>query len=110
MAEKLGTQEVKDVVAGALGVSSLIEAVADGISIGDIGELVQAARKVPAAIAAIKSGKLIPELKDLDDAEKADLKKWSVDECDLEDDKAEAVIEQVLSVAIDLSDLLKVLA
>ena len=106
--EKLGVSELKNVLGLGLSVGQLVEALADGVGISDIAKLVGVVRKAPSAIAALKSGKVLSELKDLDDTEKAELKAYVAAEFDLADDKIEAAIEAGLNVAIDLSDLLKI--
>lgn len=108
MPEKLGIQEVKQVLALGVSLGQLVEALSDGVGLGDIGKLVAVVKRAPAGISAVKSGKVIPELKDLDDAEKTELKNWSKEELDLKDDNLEAKIEAGLWVAIDLCDLLKI--
>ena len=105
--EKLGISEVKDVLGLGLAVGELVEALADGVGISDIAKLVGVVKKAPAAVAAIKSGKVLPELKDLDDAEKAELKAYAASEFNLANDKVEAAVEAGLGVVLDLADLLK---
>lgn len=106
--EKLGIVEVKEVLGLGIAVGQLVESLADGVGISDIGKLIAVVRKAPAAVNAIKSGKVLPEIKDLDDAEKAELKAYAASEFDLADDKVEAAIEAGLFIAIDLCDLLKI--
>ena len=108
MPEKLGIEELKDVVALGISVGELVEALSDGVGISDIGKLVAVVRRAPAAVASLKSGKVLPELKDLDAEEKMALKAWAAEELDLENDKVEAAVEAGLNVAIDLCDLLKI--
>ena len=105
--EKLGTQELKDVLGLGLALGELVEALADGVGISDIAKLVGVVKKAPAAVAALKSGKVLPELKDLDDAEKAELKAYAASEFNLANDKVEAAVEAGLGVVLDLADLLK---
>lgn len=107
MAEKLGFEEVKAVVNCGLKVGELVDALSDGIGIGDIGALLRAAKSVKPAIDAIKSGKLVPELKDLDDEEKAALKTFIGEEFDISNDALEDTIEKAINVVVDLSEILK---
>jgi hypothetical protein len=72
--EKLGIEEVKPVLGLGLALGQLVESLSDGVGLGDIGKLVSVVKRAPSAVSALKSGKFIPELKDLDDAEKAELK------------------------------------
>ncbi len=106
--EKLGIEEVKAVVKGPLALAELVDALADGVGLTDIGSLIKAGASVKPMIAAIKTGKLIPELKDLDEAEKAELKKFIAENFNLKDDEIELKIELALSVVVDLTDLLNV--
>lgn len=106
--EKLGISEVKDVLGLGLAVGELVEALADGVGISDIAKLVGVVRKAPSAVSALKSGKVLPELKDLDAEEKAELKAWAAQEFQLQNHNVEAAVEAGLNVAIDLCDLLKI--
>ena len=108
MSEKLGIEELKEVLGLGLALGELVEALSDGVGISDIGKLVGVVKKAPAAVTALKSGKVLPELKDLDVAEKAELKAYAMAEFDLANDKVEAAVEAGLSVVIDLTDLLKI--
>jgi hypothetical protein len=89
--DKLGIDEVKEVLGLAFSVGQLVESLSDGVGLNDIGKLVSVVKKAPSAVTAIKSGKVIPELKDLDDNEKSELKKWAASEFDLSDDKIESL-------------------
>lgn len=106
MADKLGISEVKDVLALGIGVGELVEALSDGVGISDIGALLAVAKRVKAGVAAVKSGKIVPELKDLDEAEKAELKAFCVEDLDLSDENLEAQIEGGLAIAVELCALL----
>lgn len=101
-------QEIKDVVSLGIGVAELVDAVADGVSIGDIWSLVGLLKKVKPALDAVKSGKLLDEYKNLDQPSKDDLIAWFDAELDLKDDKVEQVIESAWSVVVGLGDLVKV--
>jgi hypothetical protein len=105
--EKMGIESIKDVLAFTFSTVNLVEALGDGVGLGDIGALVSVAKRAPKGLSALKSGMLIPELKDLDESEKLALKEFCVSEFDLKDDKLEGLIETGLVVAIDLTDLLK---
>jgi hypothetical protein len=106
---KLGIEQTKEVLGLGLSVGQLIAGLSDGIGIKDIGALVSVIKRVPSAISAIKSGQIIPELKDLEDSEKSELKSYVSANFDIDDDKIEAAVEAGLYVAIDLSDLIKVI-
>ena len=106
--EKLGIEEVKLALGLGISVGELVESLADGIGLSDIGKLVSVVKHAPSAISSIKSGKIIPELKDLDEAEKTELKDYLKEEFDLSDDNLEAKIEAGLFVVIDLCGLLKI--
>jgi len=107
MQEQFGIDEVKSVIQMGLSVGELVDALSDGIGLGDIGALLRAAKAVKPAIDALKSGKLIPEIKDLSDEEKQQLKDFVAAEFDIKDDALEAAIKKGLQIAIDLSDLIK---
>lgn len=109
MAEKLGVSEVKDILAVGVQVTKLVSALSDGVGISDLGALLSAAKAVKPAIDAVKSGKLIPELKDLDETEKAELNGYvKVELDDIDESVLGSVVEKAFSVALDLCDLLKV--
>lgn len=108
MPEKMGIAELKSVIGLGLALGELVESLADGVGLSDIGSLLSVAKKVSPAITAIKSGLLLPELKDLSDLEKAELKSYVANEFVLKNESLELAIEKGLHVAIDLSELLKV--
>ena len=58
---------------------------------------------VPGLIKAVPE--FVPEFKDLDDTEKAELKAWFTEEFDIPNDKVEGYIELAFNVAIGLSSL-----
>jgi len=96
MSEKVGIEELKDVLAFGIDVG---EALSDGIGIEDISALFG----LPEAIAGISN---VPaEIADLDEAERKELKEYVSTEFDIPDDKLEAVIEQSISVVVDLYNL-----
>jgi hypothetical protein len=105
MPEKLGIEELKSVLILGIHLGELVDSLSNGIGIDDLGPLVRVGKSVKPAIDAIKSGKIIPEAKDLDAEEKVALKAFIVEELDLENDNLEAIIEQALSVVVDISDL-----
>lgn len=103
----LGIQEVKDVVKMGLAIGELVDGLSDGIGLSDIGPALKAAKAVKPAIDALKSGQLLPELKDLSEEERVELKEFVSVEFDLRDDALEAAIEKGLQIAIDLSKLIQ---
>lgn len=108
--QSLGTEEVKQVLALGVRAAELIDALSDGVGLSDLGALLRAAKAVKPAVEAIKSGRLVPAIKDLDEVEKADLKAWAVAELNLKDDELEAKIEKAIAVAVDLTDLVKAIS
>jgi hypothetical protein len=98
-------QEIKDVVQLGISVVELVDSVADGVSLGDIFQVVGVLKKVKPAIDAVKSGKLLDEYKALDQTSKDELVKWFDSELELKEDKVEAVVEQVWAVILDLNSL-----
>jgi hypothetical protein len=105
--EKMGIEEVKQVVKMGLAMGELVDALSDGVGISDIKPLIKAGVAVKPGIDAVKSGKVVPELKDLDDAEKVELKQFVKDNFDISDDVIEVQIETGIGIAVDLCDLLK---
>lgn len=106
--EKLGIEELKSVVSLGIALGEFVDHIADGLGLSDVPSGIKLVRHVPGAVAAIKSKKVLPELKDLDEAEKAELKSFIKTEFDIKDDELEIKIESALFVVIDLADLLKV--
>lgn len=104
---KLGIQELKDVVNCGICLGELVDALSDGVGLSDIGAALRAAKSVKPAIDAVKSGLIVPELKDLDESEKAELKTFVGEEFDISNDGIEEVIEKAINVVIELSDILK---
>ena len=103
-----GIQETKELVGFVLSVGEGVAALADGgVSFSDVVKFVEAARRAPAGIGGV--GMVLPELKDLDEAEKAELKKFVEEDFDIPQDSVELAIEAAFKVGIDLSDLLKLL-
>lgn len=99
---QLGIQELKDVVRMGLAVGNLIDALADGIGISDLKALWKAGISVPAGVRAVKSGLLIPQVKDLQPEEKADLEAMVREEFDLKNDGLEQAIEDAIATAIQI--------
>ena len=101
-------KELLEVVGFALslveGIASLVDG---GVSFSDVVKFVEAARRAPAAFKDIHLA--LPELKNLSDAGKEELKKFIEEDFDIPQDNIELAIESALKVAVDLSDLLKVL-
>jgi len=96
MAEKLGIEELKDVVDFGLGVG---EALSDGVGIEDISALFA----LPEAITGISD---VPaEIADMDEAERAELNQFVKDNFDIPDDKLEEFIEAAVAVVINLYGL-----
>lgn len=102
-------QEIKDVVSLAIGIGELLDSVADGVSLGDIFQVVGVLKKVKPAIDAVKSGKIVDELKALDQPAKDDLEAWFVAEFDIKSDQVEAVVEQGFKAILELTSLLDLL-
>lgn len=103
----LGISEIKAVVAMGLSVGELVDALSDGIGLGDLGALLRAGKSIKPAIDAIGSGQLLPELKDLSDEERAELKAFVAEEFDLSNDGLEVAIEKALQIAVDLTRLIQ---
>lgn len=101
-------KETKELVGFGLSVAEGIAALSDGgVSFSDVVKFIEAAKRAPAAF---KDAKLVvEEMKNLDEPAKEELKKFIVDDFDIPQDSVEEVIEGVLKVLVDLSDLLKLL-
>ncbi len=110
MPEKLGVEELKSVILLGLHLGELVDSLSNGIGLDDIGPALRIVKDAKPALEAIKSGKLLPELKDLDVEEREALKSWVTEELDISNDALESVIEKALSVIIDLTDLAKLSA
>lgn len=98
-------QEIKDVVELGISVVELIDAVTDGVSLGDVLSVVGVLKKVKPAIDAVKTGKLLDEYVALDQAAKDELIKWFDTDLSISNVNVEKVIEQVWAVVLDLNDL-----
>ena len=103
----LGIQEVKAVVKMGLAIGELVDSLSDGLSLSDLGPALRVAKSVKPAIDALKSGQLLPELEDLSDDEREELKQFVADEFDISNDSLEAAVEKGLQIAIDLSKLVE---
>ena len=98
----LGIQQLKAVVKMGLCIGELIDGLADGVSFADIPVAWRAAKAVKPAFDAVKSGQLIPELKDLK-ADEIDELKVLIEELDLRSDSLEQSIEEKINYALDLA-------
>lgn len=103
MSEKLGIEELKPVVKELLNLGEAAAALSDGIGIGDVDEGFKVLVGLLPAISALRSGQVIPELKDLDDAEQAELLAFVDENFDLESDALESTVENILHVVIKLA-------
>lgn len=79
----------------------------EGTLLSDALSFLEAAKRAPAAFR--DRSLVLPELQDLDDAEKAELKAFVVQDFDIKANEVEAVIEQTLVAAIEFAELLKLL-
>lgn len=99
----------KQILGLVLALTADIEAISaqqlDGFSA--ILKFVPLIPKIGPALRDIKQ--VVPEYRDLDDNERAELKAYVQSELDLIDDNVEVAIEMALSVAIDLSQLVQAL-
>ena len=103
------TQEIKDVVILGVSVAELVDAVTDGVSIADILSIVGVLKKVKPAIAAVKSGVLLDEYKNLNQVEKDELVSWFELELDLKDDAVELAIEAAWKLVLNLNELVLII-
>lgn len=100
-------QVIKDVVSLPIAVAELVDAVSDGVSIGEVLSVVGVLKKVKPAVDAIKTGTLLDVYKTLSVAEQAELAKWGEEEFDLKNDQLEKAIEQGWVVVLGLGELVK---
>jgi hypothetical protein len=78
-----------------------------GTLLSDALAFVAVAQRAPAALKDVKL--VLPEMQDMDEAEKAELKAFVARDFDLADDQLELLVEQALAAAIEFSELLKLL-
>jgi hypothetical protein len=99
----------KEVVGFMLSLGEGVAALGDGQGtlLSDALTFLEAAKRAPAAFR--DRTLVLPELQDLDDAEKADLKAFITKDFDIADDNLETIIESVLVTAVDFAELLKLL-
>lgn len=106
----MGINAIKEILSLVFGLVNVI----DDVAVNHLGGLAAVLRFIPiipkVAPALHDISLVIPQLKDMSDAERAELKAFVASEFNISDDKLELTIEQVLDVAIDLSVLLKSLA
>lgn len=108
--DKLGTKELKDVLALALAMVKVGRgALADGkVGLEDLAGLLQVLPKVQGAIEGLTE---VPaELKDLDGAEAAELAAFVMAELSVDDAKAKEVVEASLKAAVAVYGVVKAIA
>jgi len=98
----LGIKETKELIKFA---SDLGEGIGKSLednkwTIGDIYNFVPAAQSAFAGIGGVDQ--VLEELKDLDEAEKEELKDYVVEEFDIPQDEAEEYVEKAISIALDI--------
>lgn len=103
-----GISETKDVIKFIASAISVIESRKGKASV--VSMIPYLIKMTPKAIKAINGIREIPdEFKDLDDSERAELKKIIEKEIKTDNDKLELIVEKVLEVIVQLSQLLKFL-
>lgn len=103
-----GTFELKAVLNLAFVLAKIGEQAAKGIKVGLLVHVWALVKAAPPAISAIKSGLVIKEFKELDEAEQTELIAWTADNFDLENDNAEVLVENGLGMIYKLSNLLNI--
>lgn len=102
----LGVKETKEAVVALCKLANALDSsTKDGIGVDDIGKFVEPLMALPAA--AEGADKIVEEVKDLDEAELADLHATVKAELDLEDDQVEGFVEDALLAAVSLFSLVK---
>ena len=98
----LGIQETKEMVGFLISLGEgIAESLEDGkISLGDLGNFLDAAKAVLPAIGGVNQ--VGAELLDLTDEEKADLSDYIEEEFDLDNTQVEAILEEGLGIALEI--------
>lgn len=107
MNEKMGIDELKDVIRFGISLGeSVDQALADGkFDITELGLLMTPIMQIGPAFTGID--KVGGEIKDLDEAELAELKLFVEEELDLANDKVEEIIEKALGIGVQVYGLVQ---
>jgi hypothetical protein len=98
MDQKLGIENLKKVVKLIAALAGVGDKIGHDTSVsrwGNLFELIGAVRE----IAGLQWSQVLPEIKDLDAVERAEIEKVFKDQFDLVDDKLEAAIEKGIAIA-----------
>lgn len=101
----MGIENTKKVVHLGLKSGELVAGLIEGIGLEDGLKAISVIKSLVDALHSFDE--VIPELADLTEAEKSELKAYVVSDFDIENDKVEAAIEGALSLAVELSELAK---
>lgn len=96
-----------ELVGFVLSLGEGVASLSDGASFTDVFKFVEAVKRAPAAFK--DAAACVEEVKNATDEQKAKLKAYIAADFDIENDQVETAIETCLSIAVDLSDLLKLL-
>lgn len=98
--EKLGIANLKPLVALVVELGNVGDAMGRTQGVARYGQLLSLVDEL-ASIGGISSEQVIPELKDLDESERAELLSFIKVKFDIPDDVLEATIESALSIVVD---------
>lgn len=97
------TSNLKELVHFGLKAMELVDRLADGFQLSDLGKILDVAKSAPPAIK--DAGAALAEYKAMSDAEALDLEAYIATDFDISNDAIEGVIEQALDILIKLHSL-----
>jgi hypothetical protein len=86
---------------------SVVAALADGFQLGDLGEILSAAKSIPGGLASAPGA--LSQYLNMSDEEAVSLESWVEAEFDIDNDNVERGIETALKVVIELHSLARLL-
>jgi hypothetical protein len=104
---RMGIGELKELLGLILSVGEAIESVGGSKGLSAVLKFLPVIPRLGPGLGNINL--VIPEIKDLSEEERSELKAFVSSDFDLKDESIEASIEQALYVLIDLSQLIQVL-
>lgn len=104
----MATDNIKAFLRLGFSAGKVVAALADGFQLGDLGEIVGAAKNIPGGLAA--APKALSEYLNMTDAEAEPLEAWVVTEFSVPDHNVELAVETALGVVIQLHSLARLIA
>jgi hypothetical protein len=101
----MATDSIKAFLSMGFSFGKVVEALADGFQLSDLGPILGAAKSIPGGLAAAPMA--LAQYLQMTDEEAAPLEAWVIETFDLKDDSVEHAIETALTVVIELHSLLK---